>query len=346
MRKTPLNLILLIFFVFCFVFSILVIALDKVFVLFSPPRVVNISPSGGALDVPLNSTLVISFDKPVKRQEIQPLISPQVHGEWRFENPLIENHLFKTLVFIPAIEFEPGTQYRVKIENIKGFGFEKSSSFQFTFKTYSEPQDEVSEPETTKTKPKVTILEIPLDWQDYALSCEAACLKMALTGKGVFISEDEIMEKIGYDLDSRRENIWGDPYEKYVGDIDGKMCKTGYGVYWWPVAKAGQNWRETEAFSGWEIKDLTREIEAGNPIIVWGVLPVDTLTDCSWYTSEGKYVLAFKETHVRLVIGFIGPENNPSKIILNDPLSGRLYWLTDYFLENWKVFNNSGVLIR
>ncbi len=334
MKKLYLILILL---VFCFV---LVIVMDKVFVLFSPVRIVNVSPSDGASDVLLDSSLVINFNKPIKRQEIQPFISPKMHGEWRFEDPLIKNHLFKTLVFVPAVKFEPGTQYQVKIENIKGFGFEKSNSFQFTFKTYSEPQDEASDPE------KITMLEIPLDWQDYALSCEAASLKMALSGKGIFVSETEIMEKIGYDLGSRKGNVWGDAYERYVGDIDGKMCKTGYGVYWDPVAKAAQNWREAEAFSGWSIQDLTKEVEAGNPVIVWGALPKDTLTDCSWYTSEGKYILAYKETHVRLLIGFIGPKENPSKIILNDPLSGRLYWSASYFLENWKVFDYSGVVIR
>lgn len=348
MRKLSL---LIFFLLFCFSFSILVLALDKVFVLFFPPRIVSISPSDGALDIPLNSSLIINFDKPVKRQEIQATISPEAYGEWRFENPVIKRHLFRTLVFVPAIEFEPDTQYQVKIENIKGFGFKKSNSFQFTFRTqpsslsFSEIEDKKNQAET-KPELEVTILETSLDWQDYALSCEAACLKMALAKKGVFVSETEIMEKIGYDLTPHKGNVWGDPYEKYVGDIDGKMCKTGYGVYWDPVAKAAQNWREAEAFSGRNVQDLTREIKAGNPIIVWGVLPVGTLTDCSWYTSEGKYVLAFKETHVRLLIGFIGPKENPSKIILNDPLSGRLYWPVSYFLENWKVFDYSGVVIR
>ncbi len=109
-----------------------------------------------------------------------------------------------------------------------------------------------------------------MDWQDHPLSCEAASLKMALSGKGVFVSENEIMEKIGYDLTPCKDNIWTDPYQIYVGDINGKVCRTGYGVYWGPIAKAAQNFRLAEDFSNWKIEDLTREIKLGNPVIVWG----------------------------------------------------------------------------
>jgi uncharacterized protein YvpB len=124
------------------------------------------------------------------------------------------------------------------------------------------------------------------------------------------------------------------------------MCVTGYGVYWDPIAKAAQNFVSAEAFSNWEINDLAKEIKDGNPIIIWGTLPVEKLTDCSWFTAEGKYIKAFKETHVRLLVGFIGPAEDPTQVIINDPLSGRLYWSTDYFVKNWSAFDNSGVVIR
>jgi len=317
--------------------------LDRFFVLFSSPQVIEVSPKTGEEDVALNSQLVIRFDKPIKRQELQYSISPEANGEWKFEDTLIKNHFYRTLIFVPAIDFTPGTEYQVKLENMKGFGLEKTNSFLFTFKTQSFPElkELFIEP-----KIEITMLNIPLDWQDSPLSCEAASLKMALAGKGVFVSEKEIMEKIGYDLTPHKKNIWGNPYEKYVGDIDGKICETGYGVYWEPVARGAKNWREAEVFSGWKVEDLTREIKAGNSVIVWGALPVGTLTDCSWYTPEGKYILALKETHVRLAVGFIGPAENPSKIILNDPLAGKLYWSTTYFLKNWKIFNYSGVVVR
>ncbi len=345
-----------------------------------PPKIISTNPINGSGEVSTASSIIIEFDKPVKRQELEHFIFPEAHGEWIFENPLIENHLFRTLVFIPAVDFQPNSRYEVRINNIKGFGLSLTSSYSFGFETGLAPQDKETAPpileehddpvpiiedtedladslpdsdisefqprEETNEPSKVTLLDIRLDWQDKALSCEAASLKMALAWKGINVSEDEIMEKIGYDLTSRQGDVWGDPYKTYVGDIDGKICQTGFGVYWGPVAKAANYWTESRAFSSWDLEDLTTEIQGGNPVLVWGTLPVDNLNDCSWYTSEGKFIRAFKETHVRLAIGFVGEADSPLKIILNDPLSGRLYWDVSYFLTNWQVYARSGVVVR
>lgn len=296
---------------FCLVFlSILVVTLNTIFVVISPPKVISLSPENEASDVVVDSLLTIKFNKPLMRQELRPSIFPETLGEWRFTDSLIKNHLFKTLVFVPANDFKPATKYLIRLENIKGFGLNKSSTFQFTFETQplsknsllkteegtllteaaeeNKNEKEVfSSPEATDPEQKVTMLEIPLDWQDYPLSCETASLKMALASKEVFVSEDEIMRRIGSDLTPRKGNVWGDPYQVYVGNIKGKMCQTGYGVYWPPVAQAARSYqREAEAFSNWNLRNLTREIEKGNPVIVWGVLPTGTLTDCSWYTKK------------------------------------------------------------
>jgi len=317
-----------------FVFFILICLVGGFIIYFFifPPRVIETSSS--------YSPLTIKFDKPVKRQQLGHNISSEVHGQWKFEDPLIKNHLFRTLVFIPAVDFKPDTQYQVKLENITSpFPIGLSNSFTFSFKTNP------AFPE--QSEPKITLLDIPLDWQDYSLSCEAASLKMALADKRIYVSEDEIMQEIGYDNPLLRQNgLWGDPYKAYVGDINGKICETGYGVYWEPVAEAANNWREVEAFSGWSLEELIREIEAGNSVIFWGVLSTGNLTDCSWHTPAGKQIKAYQETHVRLVVGYIGDSKSPSKIIINDPLSGRLYWSSAYFLTNWSAFGYSGVAVR
>jgi len=328
-----------------------------------PPQAITVNPLNQAQDVAPGSPLIIKFDKPVKRQLLNHFIIPEAYGEWKFEDPLIKNHLYRNLVFIPAVDFKPDTEYQVKIENITsplGVGL-FNSRYSFSFKTRLVSSEEISQNETqlketskfppetsflTQPEPKITLLNVALDWQDHPLSCEAASLKMALTSKGVYISENDIMKEIGYDPTPHQGNIWGDPDRAYVGNIDGKICNTGYGVHWQPVAKAANEWREAEAFSGWNLKNLIKEIELGNPVIVWGTLPVQTLHECSWYTPERKYIKTLQETHVRLVVGFIGESENPSKIILNDPLAGRLYWPTSYFLTNWKIFGYSGVLVR
>ncbi len=334
---------------------IFVIALAGFYFFVLPPEVIDVSTNNISENVPIDSKIIIKFNKPIKRQEIQHSINPEIHGEWKFDQPLIRNHLYKTLIFEPVIDFEPDTQYEIKLNNIiNPLGIGQTNKFSFKFKTQiikKEIGKDVNIIKAEKTpvpinsKPKTTMLNITLDWQDDSLSCEAASLKMALAGKKVFVSEDQIMEKIGYDLTPRNGNIWGDPYNTYVGKIDGKICSTGFGVFWDPVAKAANNWRPSQSFSGWLLKDLINEIENGNPVMVWGAMP-RTLNDCSWYTPEGKYIKAYFETHVRLVIGFIGPAQNPLKIIINDPLVGRVYWSTNYFLTNWGVFGYSGVAVR
>jgi len=284
--------------------------------------------------------VVMKFNKPVERQSILPSITPDVPGEWRYEQPISGNHLFTALVFIPEAKMNPNVQYKIELGNIKSFfNIGSASSYSFSFKPNASLVAAMPDQ-------KITIIDIKNDWQDSKLSCEAASLKMALASKGIYVSEKEIMEKIGYDPTPHKGAVWGDPNKNFVGNINGKMCDNGYGVYWEPVALAANNWRLAEYFSGGNIKKIVEEIEAGNPVIVWGTLPVKKITDCSWYTPAGKYIKAFKQDHVRLVVGFTGEPENPAKIILNDSLSGRLYWDTDFFMNNWKAFDYSGVVIR
>lgn len=322
-------------------FLILVLISGAIFYFFYPPQVQSTA---------VDSQVTIKFDRPIKRQEISHIINPEVLGEWTFRDSLIKNHLFRTLVFAPAVGFKPDTEYRLDLNNIVNtFGVGGVGSFSFSFKIDCVPSEGAQDcaPSEGTQSPKVTLIDIPIDWQDYPLSCEAASLKMALAAKEVSISEDEIMEKIGYDMTPHIGNFWGDPDKAFVGNIYGEICDTGYGVYWEPVALASNHWRNSESFSGWTISQLIKEIELGNPVVFWGVLPGSELTDCSWwYAKEGKRIKAFKQTHVRVAVGFIGDSENPSKIIINDPLSGRLYWKTQDFLDNWGIFKNSGVVVR
>lgn len=329
-----------------------IILLGIIYFFVLPPRVVKTAFLGK--ESALDSVLTINFDKPVKRQELEHNIFPAVLGEWSFRDPIIENHLFRTLVFTPALGFEPETEYKIVLENaVNPFGIGLSKDFSFAFTTgdsagnrIEKSSSEIVKAQSKSSSTNAVILDIPLDWQDSALSCEAASLKMALSYKGIDLTENEIMAEIGYDYTPRYKNLWGDPYQSFVGDINGKICKTGFGVFWPAVARAADKWAEAVEFSNGSLLMLTREIESGNPVVVWGVLPVKNITDCSWQTADNKQITAFQETHVRLAIGFLGDVENPSTIVINDPLSGQLFWSAGYFLTNWRYFGYSGVVIR
>lgn len=350
-----------------FLFLLAIIGIS-IFIFAFPVKIKETAPEANSQEVATNASVYVKFNKPVERQSLNHKISPEAFGEWSFGNPLVENHLFTSITFKPAVPLKDGTEYEIKLSGLTTpFPLEKGSSgFSFSFKTAGEKESPVPEEKENETEneessqqeeespivqspaqnPGITLIDIPLDWQDYSLSCEAASLKMALASKKVFVSEEEIMDEVGYDLSPRTSETWGNPNKAYVGNIDGEICKTGYGVHWEPIAKAARKWREAEIFSRWDIKGLTEELSKGNPAVIWGTLPVKNPKECSWKTSGGESIRVFWETHVRLAIGFIGEKENPSKIIINDPLSGRLYWPTGDFLVNWGRFNRNAVVVR
>jgi len=286
----------------------------------------SFSPFNGANGTNIKTSIKVYFDQPVNQESAKERfkIEPQVNGSFSFSEDI--------MIFYPSAPLSYQTTYKVTIlSGVKSiYGLDSNKVFSTTFST---------ELQTFK-------LAIPLDFQDYPLSCEAASLKMALRHKGIFVSENQIMNYVGIDSAPRQGNIWGDPYDIYVGSLNGRQNTTGYGVYWGPIAKAAKVWRpNSQAFSGWQISDLTKELKNGNPIIVWGVIGRGAYQD-SWYTKDGKYIYAWKGEHSRLVIGFIGNPTSPSKIILNDPYVGVLYWSTSSFLSNWNIFGRSGVVVR
>ncbi|MBI2577297.1 MAG: C39 family peptidase [Candidatus Wildermuthbacteria bacterium] len=317
-------------------------ALDTIFSVFTPPGVMAVlSPQeANGEDILFR----VQFDKPVQRKELETQISPVLYGEWRFEKPLIQNHLFRDAVFYAPAGLNEGGEYSVNLENIKGFGLEKTSSHSFAVRI---PEENILASVSANSPPSLILLPIPVDWQDSPLSCEAASLKMALGYKGEKVKESDIMDRVGYSYPIARQGVvWGDPNQGFVGNIEGQMCTTGFGVFWDPLVFAAQQWRPSEIIKSGTLKDITKTIDSGDPIVVWGRLPVTQMTDCSWVTPQGVFVKAFKETHVRLVVGYIGSPDQPHTIILNDPLSGRLYWPAGKFMSNWEVYGRTGVIVH
>ncbi|MCZ2845886.1 MAG: Ig-like domain-containing protein [Candidatus Bathyarchaeota archaeon] len=286
----------------------------------------SLTPSNGSKGIGVNSSLKIYFDQPIDKDSAKERfkIEPKVNGSLSFSK--------NTMIFDPYQPLAYQTTYKATIlSGVKSiYGLDSNRTFSTSFSTQYQ---------TFK-------LPVPLDFQDYPLSCEAAALKMALRYKGIGASENQIMNYVGIDSSPRQGNIWGDPYNIYVGSLNGRQNTTGYGVYWGPIARAAKVWRPaSKSFSGWGVSDLTKELKSGNPIVVWGVIGAGAYQD-SWSTQDGKYIYAWKGEHARVVIGFIGSSASPTKFILNDPYVGQIYWSTSSFLSNWNIFNRSGVVVR
>lgn len=86
----------------------------------------------------------------------------------------------------------------------------------------------------------------------------------------------------------RQNNIWGDPNLGFVGNINGAMPNTGYGVYEQPIYDLASKYRSAKIITDGTLADLITELTNDNPIIVWGVI-VGRTRDISWETPEENY---------------------------------------------------------
>lgn len=298
--------------------------LGATFSTIGPIAVPSVSPANKTKGYTVNGHLRLTFDQPVDHSSAETAFSltPKINGTIVWQGTTME--------FIPEAPLARNTTYTITVATgVTGpGGLPSTAALASVFTT------EVSQ----------AILPIAIDYQDQALSCEAAALKMALAGKGVKVTERDIMKLVGYDPTPHRGNVWGDPNKAFVGLITGRQNTTGYGVHWDPIAAAARHWRPATAFSGWTPVRLAAEIAKGNPVVIWGVIGRSYADP--WKTTSGKTIKAWKGEHARTVVGFVGPAEAPTAFVINDPYVGRITWTTATLISNWSTFGNSGVVVE
>lgn len=187
---------------------------------------------------------------------------------------------------------------------------------------------------------------VPFHRQEHALSCEIASLKMALDYYGVDVSEAVLISELKIDTSSPRQagNIWGDPEKGFVGNIDGKMPNSGYGVYEEPIAEVASKYRTAKPFKDAILEDILSAVAEKHPVIVW--VPLAGNYDISWKTLEGKDVVAQYGEHARVLIGFTGTINDPKNLFFLDPVYGQMRISKKEFVKGWNLLNNRAVIIK
>ncbi len=191
---------------------------------------------------------------------------------------------------------------------------------------------------TPVSNQKVFKLDVPYFSQQYANSCEAASLRMALAYYSIEISDDmDIVEKFGYNPRDKDITLdeWDNPQEMFVGNIDIVGSTKGYGVYGKPVMKAVLSYgRDASYETNINAQFLAKELKAGHPVILWGYTSI-TAPAYTWNLSGGGEVTAFKGEHARLVIGFSGDVENPTGFYIHDPFNGNKseYWSTNKLMN-------------
>jgi uncharacterized protein YvpB len=194
------------------------------------------------------------------------------------------------------------------------------------------------------TKPAIR-LTVPYHRQEHALSCEIASLLMALKYRGITVTENQLIQQLPVsDAGSRNiDNTWGDPSLGFVGNINGLMPNTGYGVYEQPLYDLASKYRDAKIINNATPNDLIHELINGNPVVVWGV--VGAGRNIAWKTPEGKVINAKMDEHARTLIGYTGNSDNPQSIILLDPIYGEIRLSAKNFLANWTILDNRALVV-
>ena len=178
---------------------------------------------------------------------------------------------------------------------------------------------------------------MPFFRQEHSLSCEFAALRMTLANKGTNVSEQELVNQASF------QPMWGNPYRGFVGDINGKMFKTGYGIYWGPIASIGSRYRPVQAVEKQSASFLASEIQKGNPVIVWGYAGSGKRK--KWRAPDGASITGVSGEHARVAFGFSGSAAKPTGFYLMDPIYGEIYWSASKLTANWRTLWG-GVVVR
>ncbi len=154
-------------------------------------------------------------------------------------------------------------------------------------------------------------LNAPVLHQSMALDCESAALAVALQTKGIALTQAWVFDQLPKQpqkalVSGGRPVEWGDPYEAFVGNVNGSETKyTGYGVYYPPIAAVAQRaGASVLARTGWTTNQIEYQIAIGHPVVVWSNFNFGYSGTSTWKAWDGRVVPYTTLEHAVTVIGF------------------------------------------
>jgi uncharacterized protein YvpB len=170
------------------------------------------------------------------------------------------------------------------------------------------------------------MIDVPFHRQERSLSCELASLRSALLATGLDVPESMLLSALPRDttpkkVDASGNITWGDPDAGFVGNIDGRMPSTGYGVHAAALKEAAKFYAVTHDIKANDAAALTAAIDRGNPVIVWSALGASP-RKLNWKTPEGKTINAALYEHTLVVAGYKGSAAAIETVYVVDPLTG------------------------
>lgn len=287
-----------------------------------------VSPGSGTYNVKVGSSIVLAFDQEVDKAsaESKISISPSVIGKFSWNK--------NEVTFKPDTSLRYAQRYTITVKaGIKSKeGLDLKSNVTSAFNTES----------------KTVLLNVPIMNQQQQFSCNVTAASIVLKYKGINVSPMDVYNSIPKQNVPKANGVWGNPNLGFVGNINGP---DGYGVHWDPIRNYISKYRPAEVKRGWNLTDMLREVENGNPSILWWQNGYASPTRLTWTTPDGATINTVNGMHSEVVVGFIGSAENPSQIIISDPWASR--WGNKYryisvgqFNSLWTYFGNTAVVVR
>jgi uncharacterized protein YvpB len=303
-------------------------------------RVVGFAPGNNVNNVKRATNINVTFNQAVDHATAQAKfsISPSIEGSFSWSG--------NTMIFNPSEDLGYESAYSVSVgagvKTVSGIDSNENFSSRFS------------------TEIKQFILNVPVYPQTARFSCQMYAAAMAIAYKtGGYVNAMNLYNNVAKDntaptCDPSTKAIvtWGNPYNGYVGNIYGTAIagcnRSGYGVYWGPMSNVISAYRPNQVISGWSTGDMLKEVEAGNPVVVWAHNGYSgSGQNFYWTTPGGQSIRAVTGMHSYVVVGFIGNAESSRNVILNDPARGRRWTVTtSYFNALWSYFGNTGIIVR
>lgn len=267
-------------------------------------KVLSASPKNGAYGQSVDlSKIVLEFDQEVDHTSAQNAfsVSPSISGSFSWDG--------NKMIFAISRALDSSTKYTIKlkkgIKTVYGLDSDKDYSYSFS------------------TKDKIFSLDIPMYYQSETFTCNIAATRMVLASKGTVLSEGSIKAAVGEG---------GDPNVNWV---------QGYGVHWGPISNFISKYRSVSLKRNWNIVDMVKEVQNGNPVIIWGYNQLSS----SGVIKLDSGATGYNGMHSVVVKGFVGNVENPTSIIVNDPWRGPRTISVSSFKSLWNYIGNTALVI-
>ena len=158
-------------------------------------------------------------------------------------------------------------------------------------------------------------------------------------------NEENVEKEVIIEKQSKEVTYGGNPFKVFVGHPSKNYDQGSYGCYAKPIIEALEKcYIKFKDISGCSRDELLKNIEEGNPVVVWGTYNGQEVEEKEEWMfpdgQEGSY-LHLKGEHCMVLIGY-----DDDNVYLNDPIAGKdVSQPKSVFFRNWEKLYSQAIFI-